>query len=80
MTGTEERFREDRSRLQRKVCDETMKILALESCHSLLPRRCGGGGACAQSFQNSGLTHSRTLLPMARTMLNNCGRGWSRWT
>lgn len=27
----------------------------------------------AQSFQNCGLTHSRTLLPMAESLLANCG-------
>ena len=27
----------------------------------------------AQSFQNNGLTHSRTLMPMVRDMLENCG-------
>ena len=27
----------------------------------------------AQSFQNCGLTHSRTLLPMAESLLKNCG-------
>ncbi len=27
----------------------------------------------AQSFQNCGLTHSRTLLPMAEALLQNCG-------
>ena len=35
----------------------------------------GEEGLIAQSFQNSGLTHSRTLLPMARDLLNNCGTG-----
>ena len=27
----------------------------------------------AQSFQNCGLTHSRTLLPMVENLLANCG-------
>ena len=53
-----------------------MKILALESsataCSAAL---WGEEGLIAQSFQNSGLTHSRTLLPMARDLLNNCGTG-----
>lgn len=31
----------------------------------------GDRGLLAQSFQNSGLTHSRTLLPMAEDMLKN---------
>lgn len=51
-----------------------MKILALESsataCSAAL---WGEEGLIAQSFQNSGLTHSRTLLPMAEAMLHNCG-------
>ena len=32
------------------------------------------GRLVAQSMQCSGLTHSRTLLPMAEDMLKNCGR------
>ena len=51
-----------------------MKILALESsataCSAAL---WGEDGLIAQNFQNSGLTHSRTLLPMARDLLKNCG-------
>lgn len=51
-----------------------MKILALESsataCSAAL---WGDEGLIAQNFQNSGLTHSRTLLPMAHDLLNNCG-------
>lgn len=51
-----------------------MKILALESsataCSAAL---WGEEGLITQSFQNSGLTHSRTLLPMVRDLLNNCG-------
>ena len=43
-----------------------------------LPRRrplhCAEDGVLlAESYQNSGLTHSRTLLPMCQTMLDNCG-------
>ena len=53
-----------------------MKILALESsataCSAAL---WGEEGLITQSFQNSGLTHSRTLLPMVRDLLNNCGTG-----
>ena len=30
---------------------------------------------CIALGQNSGLTHSRTLLPMVRDLLNNCGTG-----
>ena len=51
-----------------------MKILALESsaaaCSAAL---CQDGELIAQSWQNSGLTHSRTLLPMVDGMLRNCG-------
>jgi len=52
-----------------------MVILALESsaaaCSAALTR---DGELLAQSWQNSGLTHSRTLLPMVNDMLKNCGR------
>ena len=51
-----------------------MNILALESsataCSTALVR---DGALVAQNFQNSGLTHSRTLLPMVDDMLRNCG-------
>lgn len=50
-----------------------MKILALESsataCSAAL---CEDGKLIAQSFQNSGLTHSRTLMPMVQGMLDSC--------
>ena len=49
-----------------------MMILALESsataCSAAL---CRDGELVAQSYQHSGLTHSRTLLPMVRDMLAN---------
>ena len=52
-----------------------MNILALESsaiaCSAAL---CRDGTLIAQSFQCSGLTHSRTLLPMVNDMLKNCGQ------
>ncbi len=52
-----------------------MNILALESsataCSAAL---CRDGALIAQSFQCSGLTHSRTLLPMVHDMLENCGQ------
>ena len=52
----------------------TMKILALETsaaaCSAAL---CQDGTLLAQSWQNSGLTHSRTLLPLVDSMLKNCG-------
>lgn len=51
-----------------------MKILALESsavaCSVAL---CEDGELIAQSFQNNGLTHSRTLMPMCEDLLKNCG-------
>ena len=51
-----------------------MNILALEAsagpCSAAL---CRDGVLAAQSWQNSGLTHSRTLLPMVDSMLKNCG-------
>ena len=37
-----------------------------------------GGRRIAESYQNSGLTHSRTLLPMCQTMLDNCGHQLSQ--
>ena len=52
-----------------------MMILALESsataCSVAL---CRDGQLVAQAFQNSGLTHSCTLLPMVQSMLDNCGQ------
>ena len=51
-----------------------MKILALESsataCSVSLVR---DGELVAQNYQNSGLTHSRTLMPMVDSLLENCG-------
>ena len=51
-----------------------MMILALESsataCSVALTR---DGNVVAQAFQHSGLTHSRTLLPMVANVLNSCG-------
>lgn len=51
-----------------------MKILALESsavaCSVCL---CEDDFLLAQSYENSGLTHSVTLLPMAQELLKNCG-------
>ncbi len=53
-----------------------MKILALESSASACSAAlCRDGELIAQSFQCSGLTHSRTLLPMVHDMLENCGEG-----
>lgn len=51
-----------------------MMILALESsataCSVALTR---DGELLAQAYQHSGLTHSRTLLPMVDSVLNSCG-------
>lgn len=51
-----------------------MKILAFEStakaCSVAL---CEDEFLLAQSYQNSGLTHSTTLMPMAEDLLRNCG-------
>ncbi len=51
-----------------------MRILALESsavaCSAAV---CEDEALIAQSFQNSGLTHSRTLMPMVESLLLNCG-------
>lgn len=48
--------------------------LALESsAKTASVALCNEDGLLAQSFQNSGLTHSRTLLPMVEDMLRNQG-------
>lgn len=49
-----------------------MKILGLDSsAKSASVAVCDENGLVGQYFQNSGLTHSRTLLPMAEDMLKN---------
>lgn len=51
-----------------------MLILALESSAKAAScALCQDERLLAQSFQNSGLTHSVTLLPMVEDMLKNCG-------
>lgn len=51
-----------------------MLILALESSAKAASVAISRDGRLlAQSFQNSGLTHSRTLLPMAEDLLKNAG-------
>ena len=51
-----------------------MKILAFESSAvSASVALVENEKLIAQSFQNCGLTHSRTLLPMAESLLKNCG-------
>lgn len=54
-----------------------MKILAFESSAvSASAALTDDDYLIAQSFQNCGLTHSRTLLPLAENLLNNCGLSW----
>ena len=49
-----------------------MRILGFESsAKSASVAVCDENGLISQYFQNSGLTHSRTLLPMAEDMLKN---------
>lgn len=51
-----------------------MKILSFESSAvSAAVALTDGTKLVAQSFQNCGLTHSRTLLPMAESLLAGCG-------
>ena len=51
-----------------------MKILAFESSAvSAAVALIENKKLVAQSFQNCGLTHSRTLLPMAESLLAGCG-------
>lgn len=51
-----------------------MKILALESSATAASVALGAGEELiAQSFQQTGLTHSQTLLPMVETLLSSCG-------
>ncbi|NLH02235.1 MAG: tRNA (adenosine(37)-N6)-threonylcarbamoyltransferase complex dimerization subunit type 1 TsaB [Clostridiales bacterium] len=51
-----------------------MLILGFESsAKSASVALCDENGLISQYFQNSGLTHSRTLLPMAEDMLKNLG-------
>lgn len=55
-----------------------MKILAFESSAvSASAAVLHGGRLLAESYQNIGLTHSQTLLPMAEAMLKNSGIGIS---
>jgi tRNA threonylcarbamoyladenosine biosynthesis protein TsaB len=51
-----------------------VKILAFESsAKAASVALCDDDRLIAQAYQNSGLTHSTTLLPMAQSMLTNCG-------
>lgn len=51
-----------------------MKILAFEStAKAASVALCEDEFLIAQAYQNSGLTHSTTLMPMAEDLLKNCG-------
>ena len=51
-----------------------MNLLALESSAAACSAAfCRDDALLAQSGQNSGLTHSRTLMPMVRDLLKNAG-------
>lgn len=55
-----------------------MKILSFESSAvSAAVSLTDGTKLVAQAFQNFGLTHSRTLLPMAESLLHGCGASLS---
>ena len=52
-----------------------MKILAIESSAKAASCAvCEGEALLCQSYQNRGLTHSATLMPMVEDMLKNSGR------
>ena len=52
-----------------------MLILALESsAKAASAALCRDGALLAQTVQNNGLTHSRTLLQMGQELLETCGR------
>lgn len=52
-----------------------MKLLALEtSAKAASAALFDGNTLLAESYQNAGLTHSRTLLAMVQAMLDNCSR------
>ncbi len=51
-----------------------MNILAIESsAKAASVALCRDEFLVAESYQNSGLTHSRTLMPMCEALLSNCG-------
>ena len=53
---------------------QALRILALESSAKAASCAiCEGGKILASFYQNNGLTHSRTLLPMAEQLLKSCG-------
>ena len=55
--------------------DKTLLILAFEtSAKAVSVALHDGARLLAQSYQNTGLTHSQTLMSMARDLLANCGK------
>ena len=51
-----------------------IKILALESSAKAASAAvCEDGKIIGQNYQNCGLTHSKTLLPMVDALLSGCG-------
>ena len=64
-----------------------MLILAFEtSAKAVSVALHDGGVLLAESYQNTGLTHSQTLMSMAQGLLKNCRRSrstasphWSPW-
>lgn len=55
-----------------------MNILALEtSAKAASVALCRDEFLVAESYQNSGLTHSRTLMPLCEDLLKNCGTSLS---
>ena len=58
-----------------------MKLLSFESSAvSAAVCLTDGEKVVASAFQNCGLTHSRTLLPMAEQLLSNVGLTPRSWT
>lgn len=58
-----------------------MKILAIEtSAKSVSAAVVEGGVPLASAYQNRGLTHSRTLMPLLDGMLSAAGRKRRTWT
>jgi tRNA threonylcarbamoyladenosine biosynthesis protein TsaB len=55
-----------------------VNILAIESsAKAACVALCRDEFLVAESYQNSGLTHSRTLMPLCEALLHNCGVGLS---
>ena len=59
-----------------------MRILAFESsAKAASVALIQDGVLLAESFQNNGKTHSATLMPMAKQVLEDCGitAPWRQW-